>query len=310
MITVAICTYNRADLLRKTLAQITKIDKPKSHDWELLVVNNNSTDCTEEVISEYSSILPLCRVLQPIQGLSNARNAAVENSHGDYIIWTDDDVLVSQQWLTSYEEGFERHPDAAVFGGPVTPWFEQEPPDWLTANWGLLANAYATRNLGIDELQLDISTGLIPFGANFCIRKKEQLLSPYNPNLGRNGSKSILGEETEVLKSIFNNGATGWWLPSASVRHWIPSQRMTLQYVRNYYRGLGRTQILISNTDNSVSVFGVPRWKIGRCLHEAYKYLSERSYLGMSRAIPSLCNLEEITGEIIEHYNLRHNTQK
>ena len=90
-ITVAVCTWNRAQLLEKTLERMTQLRQPERADWELLVVNNNCTDTTDAVIAAFAARLPIRRVWQPVPGLSNARNAAVEHAAGDYIIWTDDE---------------------------------------------------------------------------------------------------------------------------------------------------------------------------------------------------------------------------
>ena len=98
-ITVAICTWNRAILLDKTLTQMHRLCVPDDVEWELLVVNNNCSDDTDAVIGRHADILPIRRIHEMKTGLSNARNTAVHNAKGDYIIWTDDDVLVDEKWL-------------------------------------------------------------------------------------------------------------------------------------------------------------------------------------------------------------------
>ncbi len=298
MITVAICTYNRAELLDKTLDRLQSIRKPAHSEWEVLVVNNRCTDGTDAVIEKYVSSLPLRRIYQPVQGLSNARNAAVENARGNYILWTDDDVLVSDGWLQAYEEAFERYPDAAIFGGPIEPWFEVDPPAWLAGNWQRLASAFAARDLGDDELRFDFSKGLIPYGANFCIRAQEQKAALYDPVLGRNGGKTVLGEETEVVRKILADGGHGWWLPNASVRHWIPSGRMTKEYVLDYFHGLGRTQVLVSPPDDSTTLFGVPRWKLRQLAQLWLTCALNRLKNDPDSHLRALCDLEVAKGEL------------
>ena len=92
---------------------------PEGVTWELLVVNNNSTDDTESVITSYENRLPLRRLFEPSPGLSNARNHAIREAKGGLIIWTDDDVLVDSDWLAAYAAAADRWPDAAFFGGPI-----------------------------------------------------------------------------------------------------------------------------------------------------------------------------------------------
>src|SRR6266852_3488848 len=130
-ITIAICTWNRADLLRQTLEGMTRLLIPPEIDWELVVVNNNSTDATATVISEAANRLPIHGRFEPRQGKSHALNLAASEARGEYIVWTDDDVLVDQHWLAEYVAAFQRWPDASFFGGPIEPWLAAPSPVWL-----------------------------------------------------------------------------------------------------------------------------------------------------------------------------------
>lgn len=109
--TVAVCTWNRAALLPGALERLARV-RPPPGAWEVLVVDNNSTDDTESVLEAFAGRLPLRRAFEPEQGLSHARNTAVRLARGDYIVWTDDDALVDADWLTAYGRAVEQHPDA------------------------------------------------------------------------------------------------------------------------------------------------------------------------------------------------------
>src|SRR6185437_10384951 len=109
LITVAICTRNRARLLRQTLEQMTRLAIPRAVTWELIVVENNCSDDSVGVLSEFRDRLPIRAISEETLGLSNARNAAVASARGQYIVWTDDDVLVDEGWLTAYVSAFERY---------------------------------------------------------------------------------------------------------------------------------------------------------------------------------------------------------
>src|SRR5688572_8969718 len=150
--TVAICTWNRAPLLSTVLEQLACMRHP-SGGWELVLVNNGSTDDTERVLDAFAGRLPLRRVFEPNPGLSHARNTAIKHATGDYIVWTDDDALVHADWLSAYEQAVERHPEAAIFGGPVRPRFEGTPPPWLSAGWEQISPAFATRDLGDESFE-------------------------------------------------------------------------------------------------------------------------------------------------------------
>ena len=126
-LTVAICTWNRSALLAQALEQMTHLITPPNVEWELLVVNNNCTDATDETIAAFSSRLPIRRVFEPKPGQSNARNAAAREAKGEYILWTDDDTLLDQKWLAAYAQAIQQHPEVIFFGGPVRQWFAATP---------------------------------------------------------------------------------------------------------------------------------------------------------------------------------------
>ncbi|HEX8150761.1 MAG TPA: glycosyltransferase [Pyrinomonadaceae bacterium] len=237
--TVAICTWNRAALLPGVLERLARVRHPPGA-WEVLVVNNNSDDDTERVLDAFAGRLPLRRAFEPRPGLSHARNTAVGHARGDYIVWTDDDALADVGWLAAYARAAERHPEAAVFGGPVRPRFEGTPPPWLSAAWQEIGAAFAARDLGGEPFELD-EAGELPYGANFVVRTREQRLFPYDPALGRRLAGGAVGEETAVIRAILAAGGTGWWVPDASVEHWISRERQTVGYLRRYYALQGRT---------------------------------------------------------------------
>jgi len=258
-IAVAICTWNRAERLAACLELLVRAEKPRS-SWQLVVVNNCCTDDTDQVLDRYQTRLPLLRVSEPRPGLSNARNAAVAAIDADYIVWTDDDVLVDTGWLTAYERAFQRHPEASVFGGPIRPVFEGTPPAWLTQIWDLVESAYAVRNLGPDEIALDVDTN-VPIGANYAIRMCEQRAFPYDPDFGRRQKGGALAEETIVIRAILASGATGRWVPTALVGHWIPSERQSVAFLRSYFALLGRTTHR-RRVGEVATIAGRPRWAV------------------------------------------------
>ena len=248
-------------MLRETLNCLAGLAPPQTADWSVLVVNNRCTDSTDQVIAEFSGRLPIQRAYQPVQGLSNARNAAIASdlaANADYIIWTDDDVLVDSQWLRAYEAGFTRHPESVLFGGNVTASFEQAPPSWLLKGWETFKDAYAVRDF---ENAFPLRAGGldIPYGANFAIRAAEQRQHLYDPKLGVVGDMWLGGEETSLMRQLLSGGASGWWVPEATVRHFIPKSRMRLAYLGKYFRGQGRTEA-IRLGESELPAWRRPRW--------------------------------------------------
>jgi glycosyltransferase involved in cell wall biosynthesis len=277
-ITVVICTWNRSKLLKQTLERICGLACPSNIDWELLVVNNCCNDDTDEIVDKLTANLPIRLIHQPIPGLSNARNKAVEKAKGDYIVWIDDDVLVDRNWLVAYVNAFIKYPEAAVFGGPIEPCFEGAPPDWLINNWSCFTHAYAIRDFGDKYIALQVEGNLLPYGANFAIRMSEQRRFLYNPEFGLKKTEIKLDEESQVIKSILEHGFPGWWVPEARVKHWLPQARQSLDYLKRYYFGVGRTLKMYSQLEKCPQIFGHPRWLIRQAIKVPFAYLYKKFF--------------------------------
>jgi glucosyl-dolichyl phosphate glucuronosyltransferase len=257
-VTIAVCTRNRSPLLRQTLERMSSVlAVPPGMNWEVLVVDNGSADDTAAVLAAFAPHLPLRTLSEPVPGLSTARNRAIAAARGDYILWTDDDVLVDAGWLEAYVAAFARYPDATVFGGPIEPSFSTPPPAWLERIWPHVASAYAVRDLGPAEVPL--TTATLPYGANYAVRAAEQRRYPYSPQLGNRPDVRVGGEETAVLRSLLASGGSGRWVPEARVAHQLPAERQTLEYLRGYYYGRGR-RLHIDADAHAGLRWGVPGW--------------------------------------------------
>jgi len=257
-ISVVICTWNRASLLEQTLEQMTHLRVPVGAEWELLVVDNNSTDGTDDVVGRFRSRLPLRALFEPDPGKSHALNRAVREATGSYIVFTDDDVLVDPHWIDAYARAFRRWPEAAIFGGPILPWFEGTPPEWLTRTFGQVAFAFAALDLG--DAPRPFGGDKVPFGANMAIRATEQRRYPYDPALGPRPGSGLRGEEVTLVKAMMRDGAEGWWVPDARVRHFVPIGRQTVPYIREWYHGWG---VYLARTAKSAAgggLLGRPLW--------------------------------------------------
>jgi len=271
-VTVAICTRNRARSLDRTLESLTQMRIADGLSWEVVVVNNNSTDDTDSVIGNYAKLLPIRGEFEAKPGHSNARNRAVAAAKGAYIVWTDDDVIVDPEWLAAYVAAFRRWPDAVLFGGKVLPDLAEPVPAWLKESWHIVAGAFALRDFGEQPLPLTLDGRRIPFGASFAICAEEQRAHPYNPELGLAPGRPVLGEETAVMEAILLGGKKGYWVPEAKLRHCIPQQRQTMQYLGNFYTALGRGNAYRDRDSKPARLFGVPRWLWWRILRSGWQY--------------------------------------
>jgi glycosyltransferase involved in cell wall biosynthesis len=257
-LTVSICTWNRASLLAKTLERMTELQVPADIEWELLVVNNNCTDETDEVVGRFTGRLPIRKLLEREQGLSSARNLAVREATGEYILFTDDDVLVDPNWISAYATAFRRWPDAAFFGGPVLPWFEGTPPDWLSLTFPRIQFVFAAIDLG--PASRPFAGHDLPIGANMAFRCKEHRRFLYDPQLGPRLQGGLCGEETAVVSAMMEAGAEGWWVPGAQVKHFIPKGRQTIAYVRKWYHRWGEYLARAAVKPGKRLLLGRPLW--------------------------------------------------
>lgn len=264
LISVAICTLNHAESLRRTLESLAIMRVPEDVDWEVVVVNNGCTDHSDDIIAAFADRLPLRRELEPERGLSRARNRAIDAVKGDYVLWTDDDVVVHPCWLAAYAVAFQRWPDAAVFGGPVSPRYELPVPQWILENETQMRGVFGSWDIGNEERPLWDAQRVyyMPCGPNFAVRGAEQREFRYNLKLGMAPGQKRRGEELDVLERIRCSGASGYWVPDAGAEHCARRDMQTIRYVSEYYRSSGETDAFLWEGDRPAKPvwFGVPRW--------------------------------------------------
>jgi glycosyltransferase involved in cell wall biosynthesis len=280
LITVTICTLNHAESLRRTLQSLAAMRVPGDVDWEVVVVNNGSTDHTEAVIAAFAGRLPLRRELEPERGLSRARNCAVDAAKGDYVLWTDDDVVVDPGWLAAYAAAFRRHPEAAVFGGPVFPRYAAPVPQWILDNETQLRGVFAYWDIGKEEKPLWDAQRVyyMPCGPSFALRGAEQRRFRYNLKLGMAPGQKRRGEELDVLERIRRSGASGYWVPEARAEHCARPEMQTIRYISAYYKSSGETDAFLWEGNQPVKPvwFGVPRWVWGQLIGGWLRYQLHR----------------------------------
>lgn len=270
--TVAICTWNRAALLDQTLARMRDLRVPAGTDWELLVVNNNCTDHTDAVIAKHASALPLRRIAEPTPGLSHARNAALAAARGEYLLWTDDDVLVEPDWLTEAVGATERF-GADGFFGRVSPWWEQgHPPGWYNH---LFDGMFALLDLGGESFVVK-PTDPPGVGANHGFRTVAlRALGGYRTDLGVIAGKGGGGEDLDVFNRAHAAGLKLVYAANAVVRHYVPAARCTKRWYRRYTWNGSRhhLRMLRDEAKSLPSVFGIPRYFYRLTLRHAWNYL-------------------------------------
>lgn len=217
MLSIIIATYNRSEYLVDALNSLARqsIHKDK---FEVVVVDNNSTDKTENVISDFKKKFPdinLCYVIEKKQGLSNARNRGIMEASGEIIAFMDDDARADKDYCLNLCNNSSLYKEFDAFGGKVIPVFEEDrEPEWLTKHaWGMIAKV----DLGDKLKSFDKK---YPVGCNMAFRKEIfNKIGMFNSNLlNRCDDKDIFNRIKKAKLNIL-------YMPDVVVNHFIPSDR-------------------------------------------------------------------------------------
>ena len=231
LISVVVCTYNRAELLENAVQSLCDQTLDKSQ-YEILIVDNSSTDNTRAVAAEFRCRYPNVRYcFEPQQGLSNARNCGWRTARGDYVAYVDDDCRMPNQWLQVTREVI-REIGPGVFGGPYHPFYNSSKPPWFQ-------DRYGSHDLG-DEGRA-VRNGEYLTGGNIVIRRSLlEATGGFDPRLGRRGSKLGSGEETALILLIRNSMPDEliYYEPKLHVYHLVAPRKMTLRWnIRHRFAG-------------------------------------------------------------------------
>lgn len=270
-VSVAICTWNRAELLAQTLGSLRDLRVPHGVDWELLVVDNNSSDDTPAVIDAAASHLPILHLSESRPGLSYARNLAVAESHGEWILFTDDDVLVDAEWLTATLDAFRQLEADVVYGRSLPRW-ETAPPSWFS---DLFMGKFALLDHG-DEPMVVTNSLQKGFGLNHAFRRAAlERIGGYRTDMGLRHGHGAGGEDSEMFRRAHRAGLRIAYTPHSVVQHFIPTERCQKAFSRQRaWRGSEDYLNLLNESDDQVPrVFGIPRFLFRRQLHDVRKYL-------------------------------------
>ncbi len=265
MITIAICTWNRSAMLDRILGMCRALEVPAGVEWELMVVNNNCSDDTDDVIAKHAAALPMRRAFEPQAGIAHARNRALVEASGELILWTDDDMAVPPDWMKQYLAAAECFPDASLFGGPIRGWFAEDVTEkqkqFTLKNIAHLSPMFGLIDFGPEVREL--RPGEFFFSGNMALRTAAARKHRFDGRFGRVGRAGLLGgEETLFLQQMRERGERGVWVGNAHAEHYIPAERLTRDYAWNYFKALGRTQARIDGIPACPTLFGKPRWAL------------------------------------------------
>ncbi|MGH7113571.1 MAG: glycosyltransferase family 2 protein [Stellaceae bacterium] len=267
MLTVLIATHNGTDTLGRTLERFCALTPPPG-GWKLLVVNNASTDGTEELVLRYQERLPLQYLLEPRLGKPYALNVGLDHISGDLVVFADDDVLPDPDWLVAWRRAVDRHPECAIFGGAIEPLYELDPPKWLFRI--PQQDVLFSRTDPLPEGPIP-ATGPI-FGPNMAVRTTALANGTRFDERFFVGPVGLMGEETDFVYRLAEWGNQACFVPSARVRHIVhPSQFAWRWVLRRLYRH-GKTLFLFEvrrDGRRAPEILHIPRYLLRRAITKA-----------------------------------------
>jgi glycosyltransferase involved in cell wall biosynthesis len=267
---VVICTYNRAASLRRTLESLSRMSVPEGLEWEVVVVDNGSGDGTRAVVEEFgkSGRLPVVYLLEEKQGKSHALNRGVARSRGRIVAFTDDDVVVGEEWLARIMGAFDRH-EAACVGGRIRLRADRPFPDWLSRE---LKGQLAFLDLGDREISLSEPT---LWGANLAVRAEAfERYGRFDTTMGPVAGKLYDSEDVEFVSRIIKAGAGAMYLPGIEVTHCIPESRLTKGYFRKRIFDHGEIKGLRMGRYPHRNILGIPLYRLRELMGKTASYVA------------------------------------
>jgi glycosyltransferase involved in cell wall biosynthesis len=237
-ISLIICTYNNAPLLDRVLLSISKQKTSIDCDWSVLVINNNCTDNTTEVVTNFihsGNIPNLSIINEEKQGLSSARLCGIKNTTSEWIAFVDDDCLLQDNWVEEAILFAKSHPKCGAFGGKVILDWEVPPSEILLK----YKSSFAAQDHGEEDMLIERSCIV---GAGLVISRSAILQSGWLDKQllsGRKGKDLTSGDDSEIIIRIRQAGYEIWYSSGCILNHYMPAKRISEKYLINLQYGFG-----------------------------------------------------------------------
>lgn len=244
-VSVVICCHNSERLLPETLAALgaQKFDRPI--EFEVIVVDNGSTDQTSKVAAASwpaGEARPLRIVFEERLGLSHARLRGIQEARHEIISFVDDDNRVCDSWVRRLADLMARHPEVGACGGRNLPACDGELPRWFAD----ASYSYAVGRQGASAGDITDSRGHL-WGAGLSVRREaltRLIRDGYVSRLhDRQGSELNSGGDTEICFALRLAGWRLWYDPDLELTHYLPAERLSWTYVRKLNEGFGRASV-------------------------------------------------------------------
>jgi glycosyltransferase involved in cell wall biosynthesis len=255
-ITVILCTYNRCRELVAALSSIAASRLPEVVEWEVLVVDNNSTDQTREVAEDFCRRYPgrFRYLFEPRQGKSYALNAGIRATQSTILAFADDDATVEHHWLWNLTLALQNGEWAGA-GGRIIPVWPKPLPRWLSTDDPHTMGPFVAFDMGPEAGSLKKP----PYGANMAFRREEfEKYGNFRIDLGPRPGSEIRREDIEFAQRLMTHGEQLRYEPSAVVYHPVPEGRMKKRFLLRWWFWYGYSEIAESGSPSATG------WLLGR----------------------------------------------
>ena len=261
-VSVVIPSRDRAEVLDGCLAALAAQDAP-SDDYEIIVVDNGSTDDTPATVACWRDAMPNLRgEHEPCAGVSRARTTGIDLAAGDIVALLDDDTRPVPGWLRAVVAGFEHRPGVDAVCGPIVLAWPGPRPRWLTARFEVW---YSVQDFGTTPRLLDATE--LPWAANVAVRRtRARDLGGFAEELDRSGTNLVSGGDVDFFARLHQAGGTVAYEPDAAVAHAIPASRVSRRWVIRRGYGQGITDLLMEQRTDPAPGRGALVRRAGRAL--------------------------------------------
>ncbi len=307
-LSVVICTYNRCHNLEACFDHLARQEGVTDLDWEVVLVDNNSSDDTRTVTEAYAARSPLNLryTFCPEQGLSHARNHGIGEARGERIVFIDDDIRVTPGWLRAIHDTFVEH-DCDAVGGRIHLEIPLEDlPRWIRPDmYGFLGY----QDFGDEPYRLD-GFKEFPFGGNMAIHRRVfERIGRFDTAMGRKGAGTrkeelFKGEETDFFHRLAAGGGVIWYQPEALVRHKVLPHQLRRRFFLTLHHNAGILKARKDETAYPNTILGIPRFQFWLLARAVGKYLRQTATSGPDAAFRQLMNVVYFLG-MIEGYHRR-----
>jgi glycosyltransferase involved in cell wall biosynthesis len=308
---VIVCTYNRCRNLPPCLSALSRQEGVEGIDWEIVVVDNNSSDDTPRTVERLGRELPVTvrYVRETQQGLNHARNCGVTNSSGTHFTFVDDDILVGPHWLAALHRAFSRM-DADAVGGRIHLDPSIELPPWVVPG-SETAGFLGHQDFGDEPFRMD-GTSKYPFGGNMSFhRRVVERIGLFDPRLGRKGEGRKRGElfkgaETDYFHRLAAaGGARIFYEPRAIVYHRVQPFQLRRRYFLTIHFNAGFQKARYDSREFRRRALGIPLFLYPQVTRAVTRYLGLLVTRGPNHAFRQLMTVGHFLGTMAGYRSAR-----